>query len=258
MSKQIQWYPGHMSKIIRELKEISNSVDVFFLLLDSRAPSSSFVSSIKEIIGNKRVIILLTKSDLVNKSEILKWQSKYKKEFTNCILVDKNVNRTRNELLKTLNGIKFKSLLPKILVLGIPNVGKSTIINILSKGNKAKAENRAGVTKKNMWYQFERRYWVLDTPGILEPKFEDLDVGVALASIGSIKIDILPIEEVAISLLKKLREKGIDIKISSDDIEEYLLEKSKTSKITTMDFYKKIILDFQKGYYGKVILDEIN
>ncbi len=257
MSKQIQWYPGHMSKTIRELKEISKSIDVFFLLLDSRAPSSSFVSSIKEIIGNKRVVVLLTKSDLVNKDEIKKWQAKYKGEFSDCILVDKNTSRTRAELLKSLSKIKFKALLPKILVIGIPNVGKSTVINILSKGNKAKAENRAGVTKKNMWYQFERKYWVLDTPGILEPKFEDSNIGVALASIGSIKIDVLPIEEVAILLLNRLREKGVNININSDDIEGWLQEKAKYSKMTTQDFYKKIILDFQKGHYGKIILDDM-
>ncbi len=257
MAKQIQWYPGHMSKTIKELKEISSNVDIFFLLLDSRAPNSSFVSSIKDITKNKKVIIILTKSDLVEKEEIKRWQKKYQQEFLNCILVDKNAPKTKRELLNILNKTKFKSFVPKILVIGIPNVGKSTIINILSGGSKAKAENRAGVTKKNMWYQFEKKYWVLDTPGILEPKFENTNVGIALASIGSIKIDILPIEELAISLLNRLREKGIDIKINSDDIETWLQEKAKQSKITTQDFYKKIILDFQKGYYGKIILDEL-
>ncbi len=240
-----------MSKTLREFKEIKT--DLYFLLLDSRAPESTFIDSFKEIIANKKVVVLLTKSDLVNKEKLASWVDKYKEEFENAFPISlNNTKQVRQEVLKILKAQNFRPLLPKLVILGAPNVGKSTLLNILTDGKRAKAENRPGVTKSNDWYQFEKRYWVLDTPGVLQPKFVDERQGVNLSAIGSIKLDILPLEEVAISLVQRLIElKAID----SDNAEEYVSNVVEESKKQPIEIYKKIIRDYQDTKFGKLILD---
>lgn len=241
-----------MSKTLREFKEIKT--DLYFLLLDSRAPKSSFIDSFREIIKDKKVIVLLTKTDLVNSKEVIFWLEKYKNEFEDAFAISlNNSNKVKNEILNILKKQKFKTLLPKIIILGSPNVGKSTLLNILTDKKRAKAENRPGVTKTNSWYQFNKKYWILDTPGVLQPKFVDENQGINLASIGSIKLDILPLEEVAIGLIKKLIKSNI---IHENDAEEYVNNKVKNSKKQETEVYKKIIRDFQELKFGKVILDE--
>ena len=256
MSKQLQWYPGHMHKTIRELKEISRKIDIFFLLLDARAPNSSMMETLREIIGDKKVVVLLTKADLVEKKELNKWREKYKREYGSCYAISLgNKKQVRKEILNILSLQNFKKLLPKFSIIGIPNVGKSTLLNILINKKSAIIEDRAGVTKTITWYQFENKYWILDTPGILEPKFDDNEKGVALAAIGSIKIDILPMHEVAEGIFKILEEKGIKTQYSGDYVTK-LNNALNESNLNPKDFYRSIIMDFQKNKYGKIILDK--
>lgn len=240
-----------MSKTLREFGEIK--ADLYFLLLDSRAPESTFIDSFKEIIENKRVVVLLTKSDLVNENKLQSWVDKYKEEFGNAFAISlNNTKQVRKDVLKILKDQNFRPLLPKLVILGAPNVGKSTLLNILTDGRRAKAENRPGVTKSNDWYQFEKRYWVLDTPGVLQPKFVDEKQGVNLSAIGSIKLDILPLEEVAVALIQRLIDMNV---LDSTNAEEYVHNAVVESKKQPTEIYKKIIRDFQDNKFGKLILD---
>ncbi|BDU67502.1 MAG: ribosome biogenesis GTPase A [Candidatus Tyloplasma litorale] len=251
MSKQIQWFPGHMSKTLKEFKEIK--ADIYFVLLDARAPESSFVDSFNEIIKNKKVIIFLTKSDLVDSKELKYWIDYYNKKYDFVKAINfKKSKFVKNEIIKILEQQKIKSLIPKIIVLGAPNVGKSTLLNIVIGSKKTKTENRPGVTKKNDWYQFNKKYWILDTPGVLQPKFITEKQGINLASIGSINLKVLPLEEVAIGLLKRLSELE---KIQLDNPEQYLKKLIESKKKRPNDIYEEIIRNYQNSKYGKIILD---
>lgn len=260
MNKQLQWYPGHVSKSIREIKKIKKNIDCFILILDARAPISSFFDSFKEIIKDKNLIIFLNKSDLVEKNELKKYISFYKKEYKNVYPIS---SKNKSNILKAFNNaisnMNFKSLLPKFVILGIPNVGKSTILNIFTNNKQsAKIEDRAGVTKNLNWYQFNKKYWILDTPGILLPKFSEESQGIIIASIGSLKYDVIPLEKVVIEMFKIILDKKnkINFPYTEENITEKLKEELEKSNLSEPDFYKQKILNFQKLKYGKIILDD--
>ena len=251
MVKQIQWFPGHMAKTLREFQTIKT--DVYFILLDARAPESTFLDIFHTIVKDKKVILLITKSDLVDQQELNKWIKYYKETFEYVFTISlKNIKSSQNKIKDILNNISFKSLLPKIMILGIPNVGKSTLLNILAGKAKSKVENRPGVTKQNNWYQLANKYWILDTPGVLQPKFINNEQGVKLAAIGSIKIDILPLEEVSLGLISILINKGV---LDADNPNSYLNDLKNKSLKQNEIVYKKFIKDFQNNKFGKIILD---
>ncbi len=254
MSKQIQWFPGHMSKTLREFEDLTNKIDLFFILVDARAPKSSYIDQFDSLTKGKQVIVLLTKADLVTTEDLKPWIKYYKNRFGFAYPVSlTNRKMVQKEILKIIGQIKFRRLLPKFIILGVPNVGKSTLLNILTDNKRAKVEDRPGVTKNNLWYQFEKRYWIMDTPGVLQPSFEDEDQGLILAAVGSIKLTILPLDEVATELIIKLQEKGYDL--GYGDVEKDLAIKLSRSNKPPQEFYKAIILNYQKGKYGKIILD---
>lgn len=256
MARQIQWYPGHMSKTIRELQELTRKVDMFFVLLDARAPRSTFVDSIKQITNNKKVTIVLTKVDLVKRDELKKWISLYKEQgFPVTTMNTQDRNQSYRQLVNMMKNTKVKALIPKFAIIGVPNVGKSTLLNIIRKKTSAVAEDRAGVTKKVNWYQVEKRYWLLDTPGILQPSFEEGNQGMALAATGAIKIEILPMHELATILIERLHGLGVNTKYEVGNEEESIMKAYQAQTMSELDFYKRIIQDFQRLNFGKVILD---
>lgn len=214
----IQWYPGHMVKAKRKISEDLKLVDIVIELLDARIPISSRNPEVDEIVGNKKRIIVLNKSDLADPHANRKWVNYFNKENTKVILANsvsgaglKEVLAASRQLMKEkLDRLKSKGLLVKTtraLIIGIPNVGKSTFINKLAGRSIAQTGDRPGVTKAKQWIKVSPELELLDTPGILWPKFEDVRVGMYLAFTGAIKDEILDVNELAQNLLKVLADK---------------------------------------------------
>ena len=194
----INWYPGHMAKARRQMEEQLKLVDIVIELRDARIPEASANPILAELSRNKRVLIILNKADLADPDKNSLW----KKHFENCLIVDStadNLTKTVvNEVKRILQdklerakarGIRKKTL--RAMVVGIPNVGKSTFINNIVKKKVAKAENRPGVTKSLQWIRINEDVELLDTPGVLWPKIENQDDARLLALIGSINDDVL-------------------------------------------------------------------
>ena len=213
----IQWFPGHMAKTRRLIKESLPLVDAVTELRDARIPLSSTNPELNDLIGNKPKIILLNKADLADSSTTARWVDFYKKQGIPALAVDCKSGRGLNGYRDAVNALladKIRSNAEKgmagkplrIMVAGIPNTGKSSFINRMAKKGAAKVEDRAGVTRHNKWYVIGQGLELLDTPGVLWPKFEDPEVGYRLAFTGGIKDQILDIETLAVRLLEILAQ----------------------------------------------------
>lgn len=211
----INWYPGHMAKTKRLISENINLIDVVYELIDARIPYSSKIKDIDNLIKNKPKILIVTKMDLCDKNETNKFIENYKKQGYIVVSVDLKDNRSINEIItKTTNllkdldskreqkGLKKRSY--RALIIGIPNVGKSTLINRLVGKKATKTGNMPGVTKALSWIRINKNLDLMDTPGILWPKFDDREVALNLAATTAIKEDILKIDDIAIHILTKL------------------------------------------------------
>ena len=213
-----QWYPGHMTKAKRQMQEDIKLIDLVIELVDARIPLSSRNPDIDDLGKNKYRLILMNKSDLADKRETEKWGEYFKKKGFFVVSLDA---RTKNSM-KSITDVVMEACKEKIerdrkrgiknrpvraMVVGIPNVGKSTFINSYAGKACAKTGNKPGVTKGKQWIRLNKNVELLDTPGILWPKFEDQTVGLKLALIGSIKDEILNVDELAIELIKILIER---------------------------------------------------
>ena len=213
----IQWFPGHMTKTKRMMQENQKLIDIVVELVDARIPMSSRNPSIDEIFPSKPRLLLMNKSDIADE----KLNEEWKKYFENKGIMTRSISSTTGkslndifasckEILKDkLEHDKARGLVNrpiKIMVVGIPNVGKSSFINKLSGIKSAVTGDRPGVTKGKQWIRLQNGFELLDTPGILWPKFEDVSVGEKLAFTGAIKDEIMDLEEIAMKLLKLLSE----------------------------------------------------
>lgn len=213
----INWFPGHMKKTQREIKENLKLVDAVIEIRDARIPRSSANPDIDKLLQNKPRIILLNKKDLTEKKATNEWIKYLTKDNVkvlevNCLQGEglKNIKPVLMELLKEKhNRLKAKGMakiVTRVMVVGIPNCGKSTLINKLAKNNIAKTGDRPGVTKSKQWIKTSLDIELLDTPGVLWPKFEDEEIALNLAFTGAIKDEVMDTEELAYRLVQRLQE----------------------------------------------------
>ena len=213
--QSIQWFPGHMAKTRRKIKEILPLIDAVAEVVDARIPMSSRNPELKSLIGDKPHIILLNKCDMADKAVTDGWIKYYKSQSIAAIPIDCKSGKGLNafkDTVKTVLADRLETYAKKgmvgkplrVMVVGIPNVGKSSFINRIAGNTKAKVENRPGVTRGNQWFTIDKQLELLDTPGVLWPKFEDQTVGERLAFTGAVKDRILDTELLAMRLLENL------------------------------------------------------
>lgn len=274
----INWYPGHMAKTKREIKEKINLIDIVFEVIDARIPFSSKNREIDDIIKSKPRILVMSKSDLCDMPESLKWKKYYEGKGYKVVMVDLINNKNINEILKITDEIATslnkkrvaKGLKPRgvrILILGIPNVGKSTLINRLVGKKATNVGNRPGITKKLEWIRINKNLELLDTPGILWPKLDDGNIALNLASMTAIKEEILNKEEIAIYIINTMLNLYPDLlreryKLeTSNDILEILdnigrsIGAIRGNEVDYEKVYTVILKDLRDGYLGKVTFD---
>ena len=270
----INWFPGHMQKAKREMQEKIKLVNIIYLVLDARIPKSSFNPLIKEIASNRPILLLLNKADLADNSETKKWMDYYRNEGYYCLDIDaitgyniKKIVPYTFEILKDKidrnkeRGIKLSM---KAMITGIPNVGKSTIINTLVKKKMTITGDKPGVTKNQQWVKLDSNLDLLDTPGVLWPKLDENGMNLALT--GAIKDDIMPIDEVVhfgFEFMNKYYQKSFyeRYKIDSiNNINDYY-EKIALARGCKSDDYEKInnifLHDLRHEKLGRVTIDRL-
>lgn len=281
MGKQtlhIHWYPGHIAKAERQLKEKLNLVDVVVEVLDARIPLSSSYTNIKKLLGDKPRLLLLNKADLVDKEELKQWV-KYLKESTGCPVIVTDAKGARDLAMVVKYAVdlaepKIQTLMSKgllrraarAMVVGMPNVGKSSVINKLTKSSKTKIGAKAGVTRQQQWVRINPKLELLDTPGIIPTKQDDQVQAAKLAFVSSVSENAYSPEPVAQALLDMLFEG----KYSKQVLDYYKVEELtlfsiaqsrnwilRGDSLDTERTAKYVLKDFREGRLGKFILDEI-
>ncbi len=276
----IQWFPGHMAKARREVTEKLKLVDIIFELVDARLPLSSRNPMIDQVIHQKPRLIILNKMDMADESETKKWIRYFESQGSKAVAINslegrglQAVTKASKEILEEkwnrmiAKGIKPRAI--RAMIVGIPNVGKSTLINRLSKKSLAKTGNMPGVTKAQQWIKVGKEIELLDTPGILWPKFEDPEIGFKLAVTGAIKDSVIQMQELAIYALKFLEERypdrlkeryGID-GVDEEIVKTFDIIGKKRSFISPggeVDYEmtaEAIVRDIRNQYLGRVTFD---
>lgn len=292
----INWYPGHMAKTKRQIIEDLKLIDIVVEILDARIPISSQNPDIQKIIQNKKHIIVLNKSDLSEDKENKKWSKYYEKNGKYSVLVDSNLGKgikeffnlideiLKDEIKKAeLKGIKNKTI--RLMILGIPNVGKSSFINRIANKKSTEVANKPGVTRQKQWVRLGNNIELLDTPGVLWPKFENEKIALNLSYVGTIKDDLIDKVQISYMLLKYLyknyKKNLIDrYNIGLKELEE-IEEANKNNKddliinilnklakkrgailpkneIDYEKFANILLNDFKSGKLGKITLEKID
>lgn len=276
---EFQWYPGHMTKAKRQMQEDIKLIDLVIEVIDARCPVSSRNPDINGLANGKLRLILLNKSDLADKSVNQKWKEYFKEQGFYCVELDSRDRKNMKGVQATLDevcaakferdrkrGIKNRPV--RAMVVGIPNVGKSTFINSFAGRAVAKTGNKPGVTKGKQWIKLNKSVELLDTPGILWPKFEDNTVGLHLAFIGSINDAIIETRELSMELADFLKEnypgilnKRYEISedvVNHEIITEIAAKRNFVKKGSELDFDKAaavLIDEFRNGSLGNISLE---
>ena len=288
----VQWFPGHMAKTMKKVEEDLKLVDIVIEILDARIPISSQNPEVQKLIKNKKKIVILNKSDLANEAETNKWIKYFEKKHVPSILCNSNNGMGANNIVGKINEMmteerniaqqKGRNKIARAMIIGVPNVGKSSFINRVSSKTAMKVGNKPGVTKNKQWIRLANNIELLDTPGVLWPKIADEQTALNLAYTGTIKDDVIDEVEIAYNLVKFLMEKyrgnlieryslnsNIIDKINlNEELEEnervveimnYIGEKrGAVSKGNNIDLEKvsRIVLDdFRNGNLGRITLE---
>lgn len=278
----VQWYPGHMTKAKRQMQEDIKLIDLIIELVDARVPLSSRNPDIDELGKNKSRLILLNKADLADERQNEAWKAYFQEKGFYVVKVDSRNGSGMKAIQNVIQeacrekierdrrrGIKNRPI--RAMVVGIPNVGKSTFINTFAGRACARTGNKPGVTKGKQWIRLNKGVELLDTPGILWPKFADQEVGIRLACVGSIKDDILNMEELALKLIEYLKAQYPEVlsgryNISEEGTSVEILEaiaraRGCLKRGEELDFAKAALLlfdDFRAGKIGRITLEWVS
>ena len=279
MSQPIQWFPGHMAKAKREAKEKLNLVDIVIELVDARIPESSRNPLIDEIVGNKPRIMVLNKADLADPAKTQAWINYYQSQDIHALSIDAQHGKGLKQLEKqcqllmsdyfakqAAKGVKPRAI--RLMILGIPNVGKSTLINRFVGKNQAITGNKPGVTKAQRWLKVGRNFELLDTPGILWPKFDDPLVGKKLALTGAIKDQLVHMDDLALYLLELALGNNPDVlkqrySLTEQECQLPLVELLLviTKRLVFKEDYDqastKLVIDYRQHQLGSLTLDQV-
>lgn len=280
--KQIQWFPGHMAKTRRLIASNLSLVDAVVEIVDARSPLSSRNPEMDHMTKNKPRLVLLNKSDLADERTTQLWINYFRRNGSEALAVDCRSGKGLKSIIPTLKNTVLKELMDKrekngmrgaavrLMIVGIPNVGKSSLINKLAGSKRAKVEDRPGVTRTKQWVKLDNNTELLDMPGVLWPKFEDQNVAVRLAFTGAISDDILDIETLAMKLLSYLSEnypnsltERYKIELSEEDTGLDLLEKVGKKRgmmisggeINTERAAITVLDEFRSGKLGRITLE---
>ena len=276
----INWFPGHMNKTLKQMQSDSKLCDCFVYVVDARCPMSSINPEFVKVVGSKPIVFVINKADLVEKSDIERFSAHFRAEGHECISINATQTGSAGVIVKAIKRIfaerlesnrqKGVNFILRAMVLGVPNSGKSTIVNNLCKKTRAVTGNKAGVTRTKQWVKVDGNIEFMDTPGVLLPNFDEEYKAYNLAFVGSVRDDVLNIPAIASKLIEKLLEidsnvlvtkYGVDVSNYAHHIE--ILERVgkkrgcvvRGGEIDTERAGKLLLIDFRAGKLGKICLE---
>ena len=279
MANSIHWFPGHMNKALHEVEEKIKIIDVIIELFDARAPLSSVNEQLEKATVNKKKLYLITKADLADENQTNLWKNHFKNQNSEVLVVNlsnKNSYNAISQAVTRLGKVKWEKEIAKgmkpqpirTMIIGIPNVGKSSLINLLAKRKAAGVQNKPGYTRGEQWINVSKEMMLLDTPGILPMSYENHEKAANLALIGSIRDDILPktdLVEYLLNNLKKhypdaLKERfGIEVITKHKDVcEEICRKRGLLKEASSFDLEKAeslLLKEFKDGLLGRITLE---